>query len=310
VTLFRFIGAEKAQYPVSLLCSTLGVSRAGYYAWERREPSARAREDVTLGERIAAIHEESEKTYGSPRIHAELRLEHGIHVGEKRVARLMRLAGRSGLIKRRRGKTTIRVPGVRTAPDLVRRDFNPTAPNRLWCADITYIRTWEGWLYLASVMDLYSRRVVGWAMADHLRSELVVDALQMAVTRRRPGPGLTHHSDKGSQYTSLLFTRRCHAVGIEISMGSRGDCFDNACHESLHATIKKEIVNRRSWPTKAEARTAVFEYIEGFYNRRRRHSRLGMLSPVQFENRTGSLLTHRIEESPTKKIDYNYPQAA
>jgi putative transposase len=198
----------------------------------------------------------------------------------------MRGAGLSGQLRRRRGTTTLRVQGVRTAPDLVRRDFNPSEPNRLWSADITYVRTWEGWLYLASVMDCYSRRIVGWSMADHLRAELVTDALQMAVARRRPESGLVHHSDQGSQYTSLIFTQRCRAAGIEVSMGSRGDCFDNAIIESFHATIKKDLLHRRSWPTKTEARTAVFDYIETFYNRVRLHSTLGMLSPEQFENRT------------------------
>ena len=236
--------------------------------------------------RIAEIHADSLRTYGSPRVHAELRLEDGVRIGRKRVERLMRNAGLAGQLKRRRGKTTIAVQGVRTAPDLVERDFNPTEPNRLWAADITYIRTWEGWLYLASVMDCYSRRIVGWALADHLRAELVVDALEMAVTRRRPDVGLVHHSDRGSQFTSLIFTRRCRSVGIDISMGSRGDCFDNAVLESFHASLKKDLIHRRSWPTKAEARTAVFGYIESFYNRRRRHSTLGMLSPVEFENGT------------------------
>ena len=178
--------------------------------------------------------------------------------------------------------------GVRTAPDLVERDFNPTAINRLWAADITYIRTWEGWLYLASVMDCYSRRIVGWAIADHLRAELVIDALEMAVARRRPDPALIHHSDQGSAdlHSSLIFTRRCRVVAIDVSMGSRGDCFDNAVLESFHASLKKDLIHRRSWPTKAEARAAVFAYIEAFYNRRRRHSTLGMLSPLEFENRT------------------------
>jgi putative transposase len=247
----------------------------------------RARSPIrALTERIAEIHAGSRKTYGSPRVHAELRLEDDVRVGRKRVERLMRHAGLSGQVKRRRGKTTITVQGVRTAPDLVERDFNPTEPNRLWAADITYIRTWEGWLYLASVMDLYSRRIVGWALADHLRAELVVDALEMAVARRCPDAGLVHHSDQGSQYTSLIFTRRCRSVGIDVSMGSRGDCFDNAVLESFHASLKKDLIHRRSWPTKAEARTAVFDYVEAFYNRRRRHSTLGMLSPAQFETST------------------------
>jgi putative transposase len=286
VMVFGFIAARKTEHSVKTMCRVLGVSRSGYHAWQRRPPSPRSRADAALSERIASIHTRSHKTYGSPRVHAELRLDHGIHVGRKRVERLMRAAGLSGQLTRRRGKTTIRVQGVRTAPDLVQRDFDPSAPNRLWAADITYIRTWEGWLYLALVMDCYSRRIVGWAIADHLRAELVVDALEMAVTRRRPDERLVHHSDQGSQYTSLVFTQRCRAVGIDVSMGSRGDCFDNAVLESFHATIKKDLIHRRAWPTKTEARTAVFEYIETFYNRRRRHSRLGMLSPLEFENRT------------------------
>ena len=286
MTIFRFIAAKKAEHSIKIMCRVLGVSRSGFHAWATREPSARAVEDAHLGERIAEIHADSRRTYGSPRVHAELRLEDGVRVGRKRVERLMRRAGLAGQLKRRRGKTTIRVQGVRTAPDLVERDFNPTAINRLWAADITYIRTWEGWLYLASVMDCYSRRIIGWAIADHLRAELVVDALEMAVARRRPDAGLVHHSDQGSQYTSLVFTRRCRTVGIDMSMGSRGDCFDNAVLESFHASLKKDLIHRRSWPTKAEARTAVFDYIEAFYNRRRRHSTLGMLSPLEFENST------------------------
>ena len=284
--IFRFIAAKKAEHSIKILCRVLGVSRSGFHAWERRAPSARVVADQALTERIAEIHAGSRKTYGSPRVHAELRLEDDVRVGRKRVERLMRHAGLSGQVKRRRGKTTITVQGVRTAPDLVERDFNPTEPNRLWAADITYIRTWEGWLYLASVMDLYSRRIVGWALADHLRAELVVDALEMAVARRCPDAGLVHHSDQGSQYTSLIFTRRCRSVGIDVSIGSRGDCFDNAVPESFHASLKKDLIHRRSWPTKAEARTAVFDYVEAFYNRRRRHSTLGMLSPAQFETST------------------------
>jgi putative transposase len=307
VTVFGFIAAEKTSHSVKTMCRVLGVSRSGFHAWERRAPSARALADRALTGRIAEIHAGSMKTYGSPRVHAELRLQDGIHVGRKRVERLMRRAGLSGQLKRRRGKTTIRVQGVRTAPDLVERDFDPTHINRLWCADITYIRTWEGWLYLASVMDCYSRAIVGWAIADHLRAELVVDALEMAVARRRPEAGLVHHSDMGAQYTSLIFTRRCRSVGIEVSMGSRGDCFDNAVLESFHASLKKDLIHRRSWPTKAQARTAVFGYIEAFYNRRRRHSRLGMRSPLEFENDTlmqrgTGLAASRLASSPKIRL--------
>ena len=306
MTVFGFIAAEKTNHAVTSMCRVLGVSRSGFHAWERRLPSARALADQALTGRIVEVHSGSLRTYGSPRVHAELRLEHGIQIGRKRVERLMRLAGLCGQIKRRRGKTTIRVRGVRTAPDLVERDFNPSEPNRLWCADITYVRTWEGWLYLASVMDCYSRAIVGWTLADHLRADIVVDALQMAVARRRPDPGLVHHSDQGSQYTSLIFTRRCRSVGIDVSMGSRGDCFDNSAIESFHATLKKDLIHRRSWPTKAEARTAVFEYIEAFYNRRR-HSRLGMRSPLEFENSTllergTGLAASRLASSPKIRL--------
>jgi putative transposase len=313
VRIFRFIAATKAEHSIKIMCRVLEVSRSGFHAWERRAASARAVADQALTERIAEIHSGSRKTYGSPRVHAELRLEDDVRVGRKRVERLMRHAGLSGQVKRRRGKTTITVQGVRTAPDLVERDFNPTEPNRLWAADITYIRTWEGWLYLASVMDLYSRRIVGWALADHLRAELVVDALEMAVARRRPDAGLVHHSDQGSQYTSLIFTRRCRSVGIDVSMGGRGDCFDNAVLESFHASLKKDLIHRRSWPTKAEARTAVFDYVEAFYNRRRRHSTLGMLSPVQFETSTlrtdgPSLAASRL--ASTNKMEYKSTSTA
>jgi len=265
VKVFGFVLARKAEHSIAMMCRVLGVSRSGYHAWAAREPSARAVADTALSVQITEIHALNLKSYGSPRVHAELALEHDVHVGRKRVERLMRLAGLSGLHKRRRGRTTIRVQGVRTAPDLVARDFNPTAIDRLWCADMTYIRTWEGWLYLASVMDCYSRRIVGWAMADHMRAELVVEALQMAVSRRRPAGRPIHHSDQGSQYTSLIFTQRCRSVDIDVSMGSKGDCFDNAAMESFHASLKKDLIHRRSWPTKAEARTAVFGYIEMFY---------------------------------------------
>jgi putative transposase len=307
VRIFRFIAATRAEHSIQLMCRVLGVSRSGFHAWTTRALSARAVADQALTGRIAEIHAGSMKTYGSPRVHAELRLEDGIRVGRKRVERLMRAAGLSGQLTRRRGKTTIRVQGVRTAPDLVQRDFDPTAVNRLWCADITYIRTWEGWLYLASVMDCYSRAIVGWALADHLRAELVVDGLEMAVARRRPEARLVHHSDMGAQYTSLLFTRRCRSVGIDASIGSRGDCFDDAVLESFHATLKKDLIHRRSWPTKAEARTAVFGYIETFYNRRRRHSRLGMRSPLEFENSTlrpdgASLAASRLASSPKIRL--------
>jgi putative transposase len=236
-----------------------------------------------LIEKIRQIHVKSQGTYGSRRIHAELRLEHGIRVGRKRVERLMARAGLVGCPERRRGRTTVRLPGVRVAPDLLERDFNPDAPDRTWAADITEIPTWEGKLYLAHVQDLFSRRIVGWAMASHMRKELVLEALEMAIQRRKPDAGLIHHSDHGSQYVALLFGERCEQAGIAVSMGSVGDCFDNAVCEAFHASLKRELVNRRPWPTRAQARTAVFEYIEGWYNPRRRHSTLGYLSPADYE---------------------------
>lgn len=195
----------------------------------------------------------------------------------------MRQAGLSGLITKKWRTATVRVPGVRVAEDLLDRNFAVGAPNRCWVADITYLRTWEGWLYLVAVQDLYSRRIVGWAMAEHMRAELVTDALEMALAHRRPARGLIWHSDQGSQPVSLAFGQQARAAGIAQSMGSRGDCFDSAVAESFFATLKKELINRRSWPTKAELRTEVFDYIEIFHNRRRRHSSLGMLTPIEFE---------------------------
>jgi putative transposase len=244
--------------------------------------------DAWLVEKIKQVHADSDGTYGARRIHAELRLEHDIRVGRKRVERLMRAAGISGLLPRKRRRTTVRMPGVRVAPDLLERDFRPTGPDQTWSADITYISTWEGFLYLAHVQDLFSRLIVGWSMADHLRAELVVSALEMALDRRRPDRGLIHHSDSGCQYTAVLFTKRCAKAGIEVSMGSVGDCFDNAVCETFHATLKKERIDRQSWPTRAAARTAIFSYIEGWYNPRRRHSTLGYLSPVEFERHHAS----------------------
>ena len=234
MSLFQFIAAERADLPISLMCRVLGVSRQGFHAWERRPASKRALSDDRLAERIKRVHSRSRETYGAPRIHAQLRHE-GVRVSRKRVERLMRREQLSGLRRRKRGRTTIRVPGVRLAPDLVERDFSPTARDRLWAADITYVRTWEGWLYVASVIDCFSRRIVGWSIEDHLRAELVVDALEMAVARRRPGPGLVHHSDQGSQFVALVFSQRLEAAGVVQSMGARGDCYDNpVCEAPRH----------------------------------------------------------------------------
>jgi transposase InsO family protein len=287
VTVYRMISAEKAQgFPVSMACRLLGVSRSAFYEWERGAPSDRQLTDAWLVEQIKQIHGEHRGVDGWRRIHAELRIAHGTRVSGKRVRRLMRAAGISGLVRRKRGRTTIRVPGVRVADDLVERRFRPTAPNLLWVADITYLRTWEGWVYLAAVQDAYSRAIVGWSMADHMRAELVVDALEMAVARRRPAPGLVHHSDQGSQYVSLGFGQAARDAGIAVSMGSKGCAYDNAVAESFFATLKKELVHRRSWPTRRELIGEVFEYIQAFYNRARRHSTLDYLTPIEFENRT------------------------
>lgn len=280
---FAFIAVEKAAYPVAVLCRALEVNRTSFHDWQRRAPSDRALSDAWLTEKIKAIHEAKRRVYGAPRIHAELRMQYGIRVGRKRVERLMSGAGISGLVPRKRGRTTIRVPGVRIADDLVERRFRPSAPDVLWLADITYLRSWEGWLYLAAVQDAYSRAIVGWSMAEHMRAELVTDALSMALSRRRPQPGLVHHSDQGSQYVSLGFGQAARDAGIAISMGSRGDAYDNAVAESFFATLKKELIHRRSWPTRRELGAAVFEYIEAFYNRDRRHSTLGMRSPAEYE---------------------------
>jgi putative transposase len=253
-----------------VMCRALGVNRTSFHDWQRRAPSDRELTDAWLTEKIKQIHAASDGTYGARRIHAELRLEHGIRVGRKRVERLMKAAGISGLLPRKRRRTTVQLPGVRVAPDLVERDFRPDGPNQTWSADITYISTWEGFLYLAHVQDLFSRLIVGWSMADHLRSELVVSALEMALARRRPDRGLIHHSDQGCQFTAVLFTKRCAKAGIEISMGSVGDCYDNAVCETFHASLKKEKIYRQSWPTRAAARTAVFDTTPSSLNWRSR----------------------------------------
>jgi putative transposase len=280
---YRLIDAERTRLPVSQLCRVLGVSRAGSYAWKSRPPWPRAAADQELTEQIPKVHQRSRGTYGAPRVHAELRLDHGVHVGRKRVARLMRTAGLVGCHRRRRRGLTRRDPQAAPAPDLVQRRFTATAPDRLWTADITYIPTGAGRLYLAVVLDVFSRRVVGWAMAEHLRTELVIDALDMAIWNRRPPPGLVHHSDQGCQYTSLAFGRRLRDSGIVASMGSVGDCFDNAVTESFFATLECELLDRHRFPTHTQARMAVFDYLEGFYNPRRRHSALGYLSPADYE---------------------------
>ncbi len=282
---YRFIAAEKATHSVVQLCRLLGVSASGYYAWRKRGPSARAQADARLTATIREIHAASRATYGAPRVQAELADAHSIRCGRKRVAGLMRVAGLAGVCRRRTVRTTRRDATATVSDDLVQRRFTATEPNRLWVADITYLPTWQGFLYLAVVLDAYSRRIVGWAMADHLRTELVVDALNMALGNRRPPPGLVHHSDHGVQYTSLAFGQRCQEARLARSMGSIGDCFDNALAETFFATLECELVARSRWRTQAEARMAVFDFIEAFYNPRRRHSALAYLSPVEYERR-------------------------
>jgi len=280
---YRFVRAYQARYPIQTMCRVLEVARAGYYGWAQREPSERARRDETLRERIEAIHKMSRGTYGRPRIHAELK-ESGERVGPKRVGRLMQVAGLVGASRRRGTWTTRRAMDARPAPDLVERDFRAAGPNELWVADITYVPTWTGFLYVAVVLDVWSRRVVGWAMASHLRKELVLDALNMAVEQRRPA-GVIHHSDQGAQYTSVAFGLRCKEAGVRPSMGSVGDCYDNALAESFFATLECELLDREVFRTQGAARLAVFDFIEGWYNPHRRHSALGQISPREFERR-------------------------
>ena len=281
---YRLIEAEKPHHVVSQLRRVLGVARAGYYAWASRPPSARAVADTALLEQIREIHARSRGTYGAPRVHAELRLGLDVHVARKRVARLMRAAGLQGCHRRRRHGLTRRDPQAVPAPDLVQRNFAPPAPDRLWVADITQQRTDEGWLYVAVVLDCFSRRIVGWSMADHLRTELVLDALDMAIAQRNPAPGLVHHADHGCQYTSLAFGRRLQQAGLVASMGTVGDALDNAVAESFFATLECELLDRYPWPTRAGLRTAIFDFIEVFYNRQRRHSTIGYQPPVSYEH--------------------------
>ena len=268
------MSANQACFPIAVMARMLGVSKAGYYAWRHRPPSAHARADEALLARIKTVYISSRQTYGAPRVRAELRAAGERH-GRKRIARLMRAAGLVGASRRRGGPiTTRRDKQARPAPDLVDRDFQADGPNRLWVADITYVPTMAGFLYLAVVLDVWSRRVVGWAMANHLRAELVVEALNMALGQRRPRD-VIHHSDQGSQYTSLAFGKRCKEAGVRPSMGSVGDAYDNALCESFFATLECELLERRRFASQVEAQMACFSFIEGFYNPTRRHSALG-----------------------------------
>lgn len=280
--------ANQAIYPVRRMCELLGVSPSGYYTWRNRGPSAREQADRVLRDRITDIHQRSRGTYGAPRIHAEL-LAEGARVGRKRVARLMQEAHIQGVHRRRKVSTTSRNPDEAVAPDLVRRQFNADGPDRLWVADITYIPTGAGFLYLAVVLDVWSRRAVGWSMRDNMATPLVTDALDMAITTRRP-KRLIHHSDRGSQYTSTAFGNRCRQTGIHMSMGRRGDAYDNAVAESFFATLETELLDRTSFATRDQARSEVFDYIEGFYNPTRRHSAIGYHSPADYERSTQAII--------------------
>jgi len=292
VNVYLFIEAEKVRQRgnVRRVCSLLKVSRAAYYAWSASGPDEPRRRDDELLAAIKEAHKASRGTYGSPRITRELR-KRGRRVSRKRVARLMRQRGIVGRARRRRKRTTIADPAAAKTADLLQRNFTPAAhePDKVWCGDISYERTWEGWAYLATVIDLSSRRVVGLAMADHLRASLVTDALEMAIAQRRPGPGLVFHSDRGCQYTAGDFRELLRSHGIVQSLSRPGQCWDNAVAESFFATLKEELLYRGVWPTRAAARRAIFEYVEVFYNRRRMHSSLDYLSPVDYEARSRDL---------------------
>ncbi len=275
------MSTHQAKHAVATMCRVLGVSPSGYYAWRKRPASERARQDSVLLRRIRTVHEASRGTNGAPRIHAELRAE-GTRVGRKRIARLMRKVGLQGVSRRRFVTTTARDRDRRPAPDLVERVFAAAEPNRLWIADITYIPTWAGFLYLAVVLDAWSRKVVGWSMATPLRTELVLEALNVALAQRRP-KAVIHRRDQGCQYTSIAFGLRCREAGVRPSMGSVGDAYDNAMAESFFASLECELLDRRRFATQTEARFAVLEWIEAWYNPHRRHSALGYVSPVEFE---------------------------
>jgi putative transposase len=289
------------------MCRVFGVSPSGYYAWAKREPSARAIEDARLTARIRFFHVRSRGAYGAPNILEDLRDE-GIRVGKKRVARLMKADGLRGVCRRKFVVTTTRDADAQPSADLVQREFTANAPNQLWVADITYIPTWAGFLYLAVVLDAFSRRIVGWAMAEHLGTELVLSALNMAIGQRR-AKGVVHHSDHGTQYTSIAFGLRCKEAKVRPSMGSVGDAYDNAMCESFFATLECELLARRRFETKAEARLAIFEFIEGWYNSTRRHSGLGRISPIEFERRHSMRGEHAVTHRAARSVAFEAPRA-
>jgi putative transposase len=277
---FRFVARERAGFPVRTLCRLVGVAASGFYAWLRRGPDRRASDDADLARRIGAIFAASRRTYGSPRVHAELRAQ-GVRVGRNRVARLMREAGLGIVTRRRAPRTTDSRHGHPVAPNPLGRRFAAERPDAVWLADISYLPTGEGWLYLAAVEDMATREIVGWSMADHLRADLACDALLMAIRRRQPPRGLLHHSDRGVQYASLPYRATLARHGLVQSMSRKGDCIDNAPMESFFGSLKTELVHRATFPTREAARRAVFEYVEAFYDRRRRHSGVGFLTPAQ-----------------------------
>ncbi len=279
---FAFIASNRGEFPIAWMCRRLKVSPSGFHRWSKADPPERARRDRELGTMIRAHHVASRGTYGSPRIHRDLK-DDGQRVGRKRVARLMREHGLSGRRPRRFRRTTDSNHRSPIAPNMLDREFNPDAPNRVWAADLTYIRTWAGWLYLAVVIDLFSRRVVGWALADNIRTELVLAALGNAYEARRPPPGLIHHSDRGSQYASRKYRRALETMGATCSMSRKGDCWDNAVVESFFGTLKQELLYRGTWSTIAVTNDAIVDYIERFYNVRRRHSTLDYISPLEYE---------------------------
>jgi putative transposase len=299
VNVYPFIEAEKQRSTtgvgggnVARACELLKVSRSAYYAHASAlaaGPTARQRQDAELTARITEIHADSNGSYGAPRTHAELRGQGHRH-GRKRIARLMRTAGLSGRTPRRWRTTTHADPAAPARPDLIRRDFTPNAAglDQRWCGDITYIRTWQGWLYLATVIDIASRKVIGWATADHLRTDLAEQALRNAVTTRHPPAGVIFHSDRGCQYTSTQYAATATELNVRLSVGRTGQCWDNALAESFFSTIKRELLQHRSWPTHTSARAAIFDYIEGWYNTKRRHSALNYLSPTAYENTTAT----------------------
>ena len=282
---YRLVLAEKANFPIVMMCRLLGISRAAFYAWIDRPVSARAVRAQALGERVVALHDASDGTYGSPRVLSDLRAE-GVVVSAKTVAKIMQDRAIRGCAPRQWRTTTVPEPDLANIPtDRVQRQFDQGRLDAVWVGDITYIRTWTGWLYLATVIDAHSRRVIGWALAEHMRASLVTDALTMAVVQRgHPVAGVIFHTDRGSQYTSGALRALAGKYGVLLSVGRTGVCWDNAMAESFFATLKNELIYRRPWPTPAKAREATIAWIEGRYNRRRRHSALGMKTPLEFEN--------------------------